>query len=368
MNDKPITETTGLLRGAGNLLARQAASTGDKQQYQGSAQLVPQGLIDQVTLDLIAAGLPRNTRLAYGRDRRDYSAWCEHKGLAPLPASPEQLAAWTSYQLTVGSSDVAEPHPLAPSTVSRRLSAVSTLSVEHGLGRPDLRLARLVLRGWQREHTQPGPRRAAPVTADVLRAVLAQTETDPDGQPTTRGLRDRAVLLVAFSTAARRSEAVALDIGSFTFVEEGMVVRVLRAKTKDRVDEVAVPYATDSAVCPVRALQTHLDRLACLGINSGPAFRKVTRSGAVLEQRLQPAFVATLVATLANRAGLEVPAGFASWAGHSLRRGCAVSLRIAGADSQALTVQGGWAPGSTAVAGYLEEADRFARHPLTDVL
>jgi site-specific recombinase XerD len=343
-------------------------STHDKQQYHRLSEVVRTDVVDATTLALIAAGLPENTRRAYRQDRQDYAAWCQRRGLAPLPLVPEQLAAWAAYQLTVGSSTVAEPRPRAVSSVSRSLSAVSTMSVEHGLGKADLRLARLVLRGWQREHAQAAVRRAAPATPDVLRAMLAHTETDPARQPTTRGLRDRALLLVAFSIAARRSEVVGLDISSFTFVPEGMVIRVLRSKTKSRVDEVGVPFGYDPQLCPVRALRAHLDRMASVGLCRGPAFRRVTRTGVVLEHRLQPAYVATLVATLADRAGLEVPPGFASWAGHSLRRGCAVSLRAAGADAQALTAQGGWAPGSTAVGTYLVEADRFARHPLTDVL
>ena len=44
-------------------------------------------------------------------------------------------------------------------------------------------------------------------------------------------LRDRALLLLGFSIAARRSELVALDVADIVKNEHGLMVRIRRSKT-----------------------------------------------------------------------------------------------------------------------------------------
>jgi hypothetical protein len=48
--------------------------------------------------------------------------------------------------------------------------------------------------------------RKAPATAETIRAIVAEMPTD------LRGLRDRAMLLLGFAGALRRSELVAFDV------------------------------------------------------------------------------------------------------------------------------------------------------------
>ncbi len=61
-------------------------------------------------------------------------------------------------------------------------------------------------------------KKAAAVT-DVLRDAISELSKVPG----PRALRDRALLLVGFAGALRRSEVVALDVADLRFVPEGLV-------------------------------------------------------------------------------------------------------------------------------------------------
>jgi integrase len=321
-------------------------------------------------LHLLSAAMPVGTRLAYSRDQLDWVAWCQQEDTVAIPASPEQIAAYVAQLLTVGSPSVAARRPLQARTVERRLSAISRWSRDQGHGRADLDQARDVLRGHLHLAGDPRPAKAAPITVSVLRALVSQATSRrrPDGSLTHRALRDRAILLVAFGVGARRSELVALDLEDFIVGSEGLEVRVFRAKNRSHADTVAVPWAADAALCPVRAFVEHRDALAQVGVTVGAAFRRVTRTDVVLEKRIAAETVADVVRQLAESAGIPVTEGYRGWSAHSLRRGMATEARRNGADAIAISRQGGWAPGSTALAGYLEDIDRWARHPLRGVL
>src|SRR5262249_21233474 len=105
-------------------------------------------------------------------------------------------------------------------------------------------------------------------------------------------LRDRALLLLGFSIAARRSELVALNVADLVTNEYGLMVRIRRSKTdqEGRGATVAVPYG--AIACPVKALQAWLD---AAGITEGPIFRPVLRGGAVATTRLTDRSVANIV-------------------------------------------------------------------------
>jgi integrase len=322
------------------------------------------------TIALLLAGVPESTRRAYAADRRCWASWTASQQLPVLPMHGDDLARYTAHLLTVGSTRAAQPRPLKAVTAERRLAALTVWSIERGLPRPDLRPARLVVRGYRRTVRDDPPAQAAPLTVPVLRQLLEQAgqRRDAQGQPTLRALRDRTVLLVGFALGTRRSELVALDLQSFRLLDRGLIVQVLRAKTTTTSDELVIPFASDPDLCPVRAFDLYRDALAERGVLDGPVFRPITRTDVPLARRLSPEAVADIVKVLTEQAGVRVPQGFRGWSGHSLRRGMATEARPAGADSLRIARQGGWADGSAALARYLVDADRWVGHPLQDLL
>ena len=90
------------------------------------------------------------------------------------------------------------------------------------------------------------------------------------------GVRDRALLLVGFAGAFRRSELVSLNVRDLKFTNDGLTVTLRRSKTDQEGSgrKVGIPYGSSPETCPVRSLRAWLE---ASGIESGPVFRPINR-------------------------------------------------------------------------------------------
>ena len=156
---------------------------------------------------------------------------------------------------------------------------------------------RETLRGIGRKHGAPARRSAALTTAEVKKLSRA-CGTD------LAGARDRALFLVGFAGALRRSELVALDVEHVTWTNAGMKLLIERSKTDAEGEgaEIAIPRGQSPETCPVTALQQWL---TAAEISAGPLFRKVNRGGAVETARLVPDAVRQILLKRAAKAGLK---------------------------------------------------------------
>jgi integrase len=150
------------------------------------------------------------------------------------------------------------------------------------------------------------------------------------------GARDRALMLLGFAGAFRRSELGALDVADCSFGRDGLTVTLRRSKTDQEGAgrKVGIPYGSNPDTCPVRTLEAWLEAAS---IASGPVFRSISRHGKLQPGVLSPIDVARVVKKLAERAGLDP----AKYAGHSLRAGHATSAAIAGASERSIMNQTG---------------------------
>ena len=139
------------------------------------------------------------------------------------------------------------------------------------------------------------------------------------------GLRDRALLLVGFSGAFRRSELVALNFEDLEFTEEGLVVTLRRSKTdqESRGRRIGIPILPHSDACAVRALR---EWLAASHITAGPIFRPVRLGNRISAARLSGFGVARIIKK-------RLPAGkdATRYSGHSPRSGFCTSACSGGA-------------------------------------
>jgi len=115
-------------------------------------------------------------------------------------------------------------------------------------------------------------RQVRPVTVPELRTMLGGLGTDP------AGCRDRALLLLGFAGALRRSELVGFDVADITEGTDGLTVRLRRSKTDQEGAgrTVGIPYGSIPVTCPVRAWRVWLE---VLGIAEGAVFRPADRHG-----------------------------------------------------------------------------------------
>ena len=250
----------------------------------------------------VEAASSANTRRAYASDWKHFSGWCRRQGFAPLPPDPRVIGLYITAQAAGEATGDGRPSSVA--TIERRLSSLAWNYAQRGLvlERRDRHIA-TVMAGIRNRHAAPPRQKEAILPQDLI----AMLETLPRGS--LRGLRDRAMLLIGFAGALRRSEITGLDVG--------------RDQTEDG-------RGSSDATCPVVALETWLDFAR---IGHGPLFRRVTGQGRkVGAERLNDQEVARLVKRAAMAAGVrgDLPEAERGrlFAGHSLRAGLASSAEV----------------------------------------
>ena len=286
------------------------------------ANLVPSPALpplDQVR-EYIRASKAENTLRGYQSDWRAFCAWTEAHRLCAMPASPETVAAFIAEcagRLKVGS-------------VQRRLNAIAEAHKAVGLESPThSAIVVNTMKGIRRTKGTAPAQKTATLTEDI-RAMVDATDAG------LIGLRDRALILLGFAGAFRRSELVGLDVEDCAFGKDGLTVTLRRSKTDQMGSgrKIGVPYGSNPETCPVRTMQAWMEQA---GISAGPLFRSINRHGQVRPGGLSGGDVARVVKKLAERAGLDA----AKYAGHSLRAGHATSAAIAGASERSIMNQTG---------------------------
>jgi integrase len=261
-----------------------------------------------------------NTRKAYSADWADFIRWCAKYRRDALPARPDTV----SYYLADKSAR------LRVSTLQRRLATIAEAHRAAGHQSPNIHpQVRLVWQGIRREKGVLQDHKK-PVLTKHIRLMLA-------GLPSTLlGSRDRALLLLGFAGAMRRSELVGLDLSDLAQADEGLIVTIRKSKTDQlrQGRKVGIPFGGSPDTCPVRAIQAWLQNS---GIDEGALFRPVNRHGHVIEKRLSDHAVAEVVKRSLKAAG-KSPRGYS---GHSLRAGLVTQAAMAGASERSIQEQSG---------------------------
>jgi site-specific recombinase XerD len=243
-----------------------------------------------------------STWRAYESDWRLFHEWCQSVRVSALPATPSIIALFLAAQAKRGKS---------PSTLSRRLAAIRLMHVAAKLASPhDAIEVDEVMRGIRRAWKRPVARKAPAIDDEIKRMVDA---VEPQ---TLKGLRDRALLLLGFAGAFRRSELVALDVEHLTERSEGFAVLIPSSKTDQEAlgQVVAIPRVPDSPYCPVQAVS---DWLVAADITTDAIFLRLHKGDTVGTSRLTDQSVALILKELAAKSGFEP----SRYAGHSLRSG-----------------------------------------------
>jgi integrase len=281
----------------------------------------------------------RATIAAYAAGWRDFLSFCERRGAEPLPASDDTVAGYLAELADAG---------LKAATIARRLVVISQAHKAADLPSPtSSSLVRRTHAGIRRSIGTAQTAKAPALVHDLKRML--------DVLPGSRvGLRDRALLLLGFAGAFRRSELVALDFADLELSQGGLAVTLRKSKTdqEGRARRLGIPYGSSEQTCPVRSVQTWL---ASARITDGPVFRSLDPFGRVQPRRLSDRAVARIVKRHAAAVGLD-PDRFA---GHSLRAGLATSAAAGGASERAIMNQTGHRS-TTMVRRYIREANLFA--------
>lgn len=287
-----------------------------------------------------AAATAPATRRGYASDWRQFEAWCKERQLLALPAEVSTVALYLSARAEAGRKTA---------TIRRQLAAIS--KAHRAKGRPTPcadEAVQSVMRGIARKLGTVQVQKL-PLLPRALRDIAALLPQS------IHGARDRALLLLGFAGAFRRSELVQLDVADVAFTDVGLEVTLRRSKTDQEGAGLkkAIPPGTRAETCPMRAVKAWV---AAANITAGPLFRRVTRHGAVGSGRLSSGSVGRIVKRAVALAGLDI----ASYSGHSLRAGLITAAVKAGKPESAIM----HLSGHRSVASfrrYVRFADPFAQ-------
>lgn len=279
----------------------------------------------------IAAGTAANTVRSYRSALTYWSAWLQLRygqplgtaALAPTVAvqfvldhlaRPLDDGSWSQLlpvaidAALVAAKVKAKPGPLAYNTVSHRLAVLGKWHRLHGWDNPtEAPALKTLLREARKAQTRQGVsvRKKTAIVVEPLQALLA---TCTDG---VRGIRDRALLLLAWSGGGRRrSEVVALKVADVRRLDADTWLYALGTTKTDT--------GGTRREKPLRgaAAQALAAWLAAAPAGDGPLFRRLYKGGKVSTAGLSADQVARIVQRRAKLAGLD-----GDWAAHSLRSG-----------------------------------------------
>jgi len=284
--------------------------------------------------EYINASQASATKHAYASDLRHFLA---HGGA--VPCTPKRLVKYLAESANDG---------LAVATLQRRISAIHQAHINQKHASPaHSTIVRQVMQGIRRT-LGTKQRQVKPLIKDDLLEALKAIEKI---HMPARAARDRAILLVGFASAMRRSELVGVCVEHLTFSQAGLEIELPVSKTDQEKygRTIYIPRSSGNH-CPVQALMSWLKTA---GIRTGHIFRSVNRYGGVAKQGLTPQSVALIV----KAAMAQTDADAQHFSGHSLRAGYCTSAAEQGQQSWQIREQTGHRSDMT-LAKYIRRTSR----------
>lgn len=303
--------------------------------------------MDSSEVDLVAAEHPAEITNTYihaatsDNTRRSYQSDIEHflRAGFELPASAENIEEYLKL-----CADAYNPR-----TLVRRITALRQWHRFQGTADPtDTPLVRKTMQGIARLHGTPKKQALALRLEDLDKISAHLVE-----QGGLVDIRNRALILVGFFGAFRRSELVGLQWEHVSFVNDGMIITLPRSKT-DQVGEGArcvIPFGNKER-CPVQALLEWRNQAK---LWSGAVFRRLSKTGTILGKAISTDYCNRLLRQIINDTGMP---NAELYSAHSLRRGFATEAARLGASMPSIQRHGRWQT-TRIVVEYIESGRQF---------
>jgi len=262
--------------------------------------------IDEALLDAAMRGWSVNTRRAFRSDLGLWGQWCRKGGVSPGAATPADVAAWIRALAGVDPSDQAVR---AMATIERYLVHVGWAYRMAGLADPTADPLVKFERKAARNHLGVRQRQARAIR---FKGDIADLDSPAAGvclahllkacRPDALGLRDAALLRIAYDTAARRSELVAIEVAHIEGPDaEGAGVLHIPSSKTDRKQAGAEAYLSPATMGAIARWRKAAD------IARGPLLRRVvTHFDGSIDRiggdRLHPNSITPIVQRLIRRA------------------------------------------------------------------
>ena len=285
------------------------------------------------TIHKIEGAYAPSTIWAYKTNFERFIQFCEKHGINTLPANPVDIARYIA-QLTESG--------LTSSSIRIAMASISSIHKLNLLNdptqHPEVKIE------MRRMHRKLGrsSKQAYGITAPLLEKLLETTRDD------LRGVRDRALLLLAYDSMCRRSELVSLKVEDIELGEMSnyakMKIRLRKSKTDQELQGRWIQTSERSAY----AITAWINQAK---LDSGYLFRGINNA-IDLTNELQSSQINRIYKRLAKTANLPKEI-IDRISGHSMRVGAAQDLLKSGASMPIIMNKGRWSKTDT-VMRYLE--------------
>lgn len=306
-----------------------------------------EGLSDK-SMNSLSVTKANHTIDAYESDWNDFCDWCRYHHQKSYPAQPETIVNYIN--------DLADY--AKASTIRRRISAISenyNASGDHVENPCRAWIVKEALIGLTRLKgtVQKGK---TPIYWEEIEEMIHRMDLT-----SLQALRDRAILLLGFMGAFRRSELAGLDVEDIKKYPQGIVVTIRHSKTDQTSagQQIGIPYLSHSSMDCIHALQ---EWLTAAGITSGPLFRSFLKNGKVSSRRLSDKSINLIVKKYAASIGLNPE----MYGAHSLRHGFATYAALQGVEERLIMKQTRHRSVEM-VRRYINEADLFTNNPIDKI-
>ncbi len=303
------------------------------------------GLSDK-SLATLSETKSKSTMDAYESDWNDFCDWCQYHNEIAFPAQPETIVNYIN--------DLADY--AKASTIRRRVSAISENYNAAGLSETNpchAWIVREALVGLNRTKgtVQKGK---TPIYWEELEQMISYIDSAH-----LAGVRDKAILLLGFLGAFRRSEISNLNIEDLTRYPQGLVVTLTHSKTDQEKagQQVGIPYITDKNMCAITAVNEWIKKA---NISEGPLFRSILKNEKAASRRLSDKSINLIVKKYITCIGLSPDL----YGAHSLRHGFATYAALNGIEERLIMKQTRHRSVEM-VRHYINEADLFVNNPVT---
>lgn len=259
--------------------------------------------------NVMCSALAPSTRKKYEAGWKRYQSWCRKHELELSQSTPRTVILYLTDRAR---------------TTSLASLGLDLASIRYHLARvgspledrmQDLKRFR---KGIARRDTNV-PQSKSPITPELLSEMVSLLPSSKKGQ------RDRAMLLIGFSAALRRSELVQLRWHQMRFEKRYLRFGISGAKNSVHATARTIPRLK-SAVCPWQALKTWKDGIS---VDVDFCFCRLS-GGSPMNVPVSDRYVARLVKRLLQDIG-ENPEDYG---GHSLRSGFASAAYWSGVHEQ----------------------------------
>ena len=278
----------------------------------------------QATIKKIDGAYAPSTIRAYKSNFEKFIKFCDENNTAALPASSEIVA---NYIKKLSSH-------LKSSSIKIAVASISALhnlnSLKDPIQHPDVKIEmRRMYRTLGRYAKQ-----AYGINKDLLDKMVAATDNS------LRGVRDKAILLVAYDSLCRRSELVSLEFEDLIIDSKNEETKLKLRKSKTDPHGIGKNLYLSSEA--QHALKDWIDKSK---ISSGKIFRAITVTGKIKDS-LNSSHVGRIYKRIAQLSMVDQSI-IRSISGHSMRVGAAQDLMLSGATLPILMNRGRWSKTDT---------------------